>query len=187
MKVLIGQAQPQIQPPEPQAQPRLDTNFWGSLGVFGVVLVSLAIAVAKTLPNYLDRFFQLKEASMKAQMQADLSDRASDLKREESTHGTLNEFTRTLLANQLQSSRQFQEEVSSMIQLQNQQLGLILQLLQDSKRNQERFFDLADQIKAAIAQLKLEVQTNRKIYRDTLIPKPPQPVPPPQLPPLPDK
>jgi hypothetical protein len=68
---------------------------------------------------------------------------------------------------------------------------LILQQLEDSKRNQERFFELADQIKTAIADLKFEVEKNRKVYQQGTsvsvpAPKPPQ-SPPPQLPPLPNK
>lgn len=81
-----------------------------------------------------------------------------DLKRTETTHGTMNEFTRTLLANQLQTSRQFQEEMAAAQQNQAQQLILVMQMLQDSARNQSKYFDLGDQIKAALADLKLEIE-----------------------------
>ncbi|WP_019501641.1 hypothetical protein [Pseudanabaena sp. PCC 6802] len=183
MKLIAQQVQPE-QPPQIRPQPVLDLAT--SLGVDRLLWLLLGMALIKILPRIVDFFSQTKGAEIRARIDADAKEREVDLKQSENTFGTLNEFTRTLLANQLQSSKQFQEEVASILQLQNQQIGLILQLLQDSKRNQERFFELADQIKASIAELKLEIEKNRKVYQvnnpSVSTQKPPQT--PPQLPPL---
>jgi hypothetical protein len=160
----LAQVQPQVQQPQPQ--PQLDTNFFASVGVTGGILVLLATAIAKTLPNYLDRFFQLKEESMKARMQAEIREQDSDLKRDESTHGTLNEFTRTLLANQLQTSKQFQEEFAGIIHIQHQQIGIVLHEIEKSAANQQRFFEISDQLKRELSDIRLEIEKNRKAIND---------------------
>ena len=140
----------QVQPQPQQPQPVFTPDFFASVGVTGGILVLLATAIARTLPNYLDRFFQLKEESIKARMQAEMREQDSDLKRDESTHGTLNEFTRTLLANQLQTSKQFQEEFAGIIHIQHQQIGIVLHEIEKSAANQQRFFEISDQLKRAI-------------------------------------
>jgi hypothetical protein len=184
MKALIAQVQPQPQP-QPDPSPLTPPQFYGGLGVFLTLITAGLTIFAKTFPNYLDRFFKLREEEKKARIEADRHERDSDLKREETTHGTLNEFTRTLLANQLQSSKQFQEEVYSLMQIQNQQIGIMLQRLEEGSRNQQRFFELASQILAGQAEIKVEIARNRKAYQQQPRALPPQPSHPPQLPNIP--
>jgi hypothetical protein len=182
MKALIAQAQPQ---PQTEPAPITSPQFYGGLGVLLALITGIVATFARTFPNYLDRFFQLREEEKKARLEADKHERDSDLKREETTHGTLNEFTRTLLANQLQSSKQFQEEVASLMQIQNQQIGIMLRMLEEGSRNQQRFFELGAQILAGQAEIKLEIERNRKVYQQQSRPLPPQPSQPPQLPNIP--
>jgi hypothetical protein len=184
MKALIAQTQTQ---PQPEPSPLTPPQFYGGLGVFLTLMTAGLTIFAKTFPNYLDRFFKLREEEKKARIEADKHERDSDLKREETTHGTLNEFTRTLLANQLQSSKQFQEEVASIMQIQNQQIGIILRQLEESSRNQQRFFDLGSQILAGQAEIKLEIERNRKVYQQkTRFSEPAQTPQTPQAPQLPN-
>ncbi|NJL43612.1 MAG: hypothetical protein HC935_10720 [Pseudanabaena sp. SU_2_4] len=137
--------------PQPQTQPQLQPNiftpdFFASLGVFGFTLAVIATAIAKTLPNYLETFVQARHESMKARLEAELREQDSDLKREEGSHQILINIINTLLANQLQTSRQFQEEFVSQMGIQSQQMAVLLGDMGKSAQNQERFFQIATQL-----------------------------------------
>lgn len=163
MKALIAQAQPPQ--PQPQSQPALSPDFFASLGVTGLILVSLAVAIAKTLPNYLDRFFQLKAESIKAKMEAESKEAAADLQVNQSNYSLITDIIKTLLANQLQTAKQFQEEVGANQLIQSQQTAIAQKDIERLVADQQRFFDLGGQILAGLAEVKIEVARNRKVYQ----------------------
>jgi predicted regulator of Ras-like GTPase activity (Roadblock/LC7/MglB family) len=165
-KIIAQQLAPQPQT-QPQSQPLFTPDFFASVGVTGGILVMLVVAVAKTLPNYLTRFFELREASIKARLEAEIREQDSDLKREEGSHQILMNIINTLLANQLQTSRQFQEEFVSQMGIQVQQMGVILSEMGKSSQNQERFFQIATQLQRDLGDIRLEIERNRKPINDT--------------------
>lgn len=157
----------QIQQPQPA--PITSPQFYGGLGVLLAIITGLATIFARTFPNYLERFFQLREDSTRANISAQQRERDSDLKRDESVFQTVIEILKTLIANLLQSSTQSREEIFSIQQIQLQQLGLILQKMEAYERNQSKFFDLGDQIKKSLADVQLEIEKNRKAINDKSI------------------
>jgi hypothetical protein len=165
MKALIAQ----VQQPQPQPAPITSPQFYGGLGVLLAIITGLGTIFARTFPNYLERFFQLREDSTRANISAQQRERDSDLKRDESVFQTVIEILKTLIANLLQSSTQSREEIFSIQQIQLQQLGLILQKMETYERNQSKFFDLADQIKKSLADVQLEIEKNRKAINDKSI------------------
>jgi hypothetical protein len=186
MKALIAQAQPSQ--PQPQAQPVLSPDFFASLGVTGLILVSLAVAIAKTLPNYLDHFFRLKVESTKARIDAESKEAAVDLQLVQGNNALITDIIKTLLANQLQTAKQFQEEVVSVQQLQSTQTAIAQKDIEKLAANQQRFFEIGAKILDGQAEIKLEIERNRKVYQQQPRALPPQPSQlshPPQLPNIP--
>jgi hypothetical protein len=173
MKAMIAQAQPQPpqpqppqpQPPQPQPLPGVSFDFLTSLGVAGLILTSVAIAITKTLPTFLANFFQLQTESLKAKIEAETQEAASDLQVNQSNYALINNIINTLLANQLQTSKQFQEEFVSVQQIQSAQIAIAQKDIERLVANQQRFFDLATQILAGQAEIKLEIERNRKVYQ----------------------
>jgi hypothetical protein len=132
------------------------------VGVTGGILVMLVVTVAKTLPNYLTHFFELREASIKARLEAEIREQDSDLRREEGSHQILMNIINTLLANQLQTSRQFHEEFVSEMAIQSQQMAVLLGDMGKNAQNQERFFQIATQLQRDLADIRLEIERSRK-------------------------
>lgn len=177
-KALMAQAQPPQQ--LPQYQPVFTPDFFASLGVTGLILTTLAIAIAKTLPNYLDRFFQLKVESTKARIDAETKEAAVDLQLVQGNNALITDIIKTLLANQLQTAKQFQEEVVSVQQIQSAQTAVAQKDIERLVANQQRFFEMGAQILAGQAEIKIEIARNRKVYQQQ-----PRPSQPPQLPSIP--
>jgi hypothetical protein len=163
MKVMIAQAQPQ--PPQPQPLPGVSFDFLTSLGVAGLILTSVAIAITKTLPTFLANFFQLQTESLKAKIEAETQEAASDLQVNQSNYALISNIINTLLANQLQTSKQFQEEFVAVQQIQSVQIAIAQKDIERLVANQQRFFDLASQILAGQSEIKLEIERNRKVYQ----------------------
>lgn len=181
MKALIAQAQPPQQ--LPQYQPVFTPDFFASLGVTGLILTTLAIAIAKTLPNYLDHFFQLKVESTKAKIEAESKEAAADLQVNQSNYTLITDIIKTLLANQLQTAKQFQEEVGANQLIQSQQTAIAQKDIERLVANQQRFFEIGAQLLAGQAEIKLEIERNRKVYQQK--PRSLEPSQPPQLPKIP--
>jgi hypothetical protein len=176
---LVAQAQ-QTQPPQPP-QTGLSTDFFASVGLMGTVLLLLVTALAKGLPNYMERFFASKELESKTRLESQVREQTSDLQREEAIFTLLTDTIKSLREYQLQTSQQFRDEFVSQMAIQGQQLAVILNDMGKSLQNQERFFQLAMELVREIAELRIELERIRK----TSVPS--QSIPTPKLPVLPPK
>lgn len=147
-KFLLSQKENIVQPVP--ANNFLSPDFFASLGVTGVITFLLFQALSKALPIYLTRQLARRDEEFKAELAKDAS-----------VHGTMTDFTRTLLANQLQTSRQFQEELSDLQSVQSQQIGIILRLQEENAVNQNRIFEIGTGIREGLSDLRLELEKNR--------------------------
>jgi hypothetical protein len=156
------------QEPAPQF-PTLSPYIWQDIGIIGFVVVSLAIALGKWLPDHLNQRWEvrkkeieqaiaLQEQSMKAELLHKEQSMKAELLRDERDQKLLADFTNTLLAKELQRSEELLENLAETQQriaetqgIQQQQFEAISRGFEQSTKNQARTIELLEAILEALS------------------------------------
>jgi hypothetical protein len=161
----IRQSTEQVQP---QPTITISPYIWQDIGIIGFVVVSLAIALGKWLPDHLnqrwavrkkeiEQAIALQEQSMKAELLHKEQLMKAELLRDASDQKLLTDSYSTMLAKQLQGSHELLENlavtqlnISRMVEAFESQQEAISKGFEQSTKNQLRTVELLEQILASM-------------------------------------
>jgi hypothetical protein len=156
------------QEPTPQF-PTFSPYIWQDIGIIGFVVISLAIALGKWLPDHLNQRWEVrkkeveqaiavKEQSMKAELLHKEQSMKAELLRDERDQKLLADFTNTLLAKELQRSEELLENLAETQQriaetqgIQQQQFEAISRGFEQSIKNQAKTIEVLEGILEALS------------------------------------
>jgi hypothetical protein len=149
---------PQTTQAEPAPQITFSPYVWQDIGIIGFVVVSLAIALGKWLPDHLNQRWEVRKKEIEQAIAGKEQSMKAELLRDERDQKLLADFTNTLLAKELQRSEELLENLAETQQriaetqgIQQQQFEAISRGFEQSTKNQARTIELLEAILEALS------------------------------------
>ncbi len=145
------------QEPAPQF-PTFSPYIWQDIGIVGLVVVSLAIALGKWLPDHLNQRWEVRKKEIEQAIAGKEQSMKAELLRDERDQKLVADLTNTLLAKELQRSEELlenlaetQQRIASTQEIQQQQFQAISQGFEQSTKNQAKTIALLEAILLALS------------------------------------
>jgi hypothetical protein len=104
---------PQTTQPEPAPQITFSPYIWQDIGIIGFVVVSLAIALGKWLPDHLNQRWEVRKKEIEQAIAGKEQAMKAELLRDERDQKLVADMTNTLLAKELSRSEELLENLAS--------------------------------------------------------------------------
>jgi hypothetical protein len=152
---------PQTTQQEPTPQfPTFSPYIWQDIGIIGFVVVSLAIALGKWLPDHLNQRWEVRKKEIEQAIAVKEQAMKAELLRDERDQKLLADSFSTLMAKNLQGSHELLENlavtqlnISRMVEMFELQQEAIAKGFEQSLANQQRTIELLEQILAALSKI----------------------------------
>jgi hypothetical protein len=151
---------PQTTQQEPAPQfPTFSPYIWQDIGIIGFVVISLAIALGKWLPDHLNQRWEVRKKEIEQAIARQEQATKAELLREERDQKLLADSFSTLMAKNLQGSHELLENlavtqlnISRMVEAFELQQEAIAKGFEQSTKNQARTIELLEAILEALSQ-----------------------------------
>jgi small-conductance mechanosensitive channel len=146
---------PQTTQPEPTPQfPTFSPYVWQDIGIIGFVVVSLAIALGKWLPDHLNQRWEVRKKEIEQAIERQEQSLKAELLRDEHDQKLVADVTKTLLAKELSHSEELLENLA------HTQGNISLTLEVQSKQS----LDISNGFKASVENQEHQIELLKKIY-----------------------
>jgi hypothetical protein len=146
------------QEPTPQF-PTFSPYIWQDIGIIGFVVISLAIALGKWLPDHLNQRWEVRKKEIEQAIARQEQATKAELQRDERDQKLLADSFSTLMAKNLQGSHELLENlavtqlnISRMVEAFELQQEAIAKGFEQSTKNQSRTIELLEAILEALSQ-----------------------------------
>jgi hypothetical protein len=146
---------------EPAPQITFSPYVWQDIGIIGFVVVSLAIALGKWLPDHLNQRWEVRKKEIEQAIAGKEQAMKAELLREERDQKLVADMTNTLLAKELNRSEELLENLASTqgnislsLEVQSKQFLAIAEGFKTSTENQTKQIELLGEIHDALLQAK---------------------------------
>jgi small-conductance mechanosensitive channel len=145
--------------PEPSPQITFSPYIWQDIGIIGFVVVSLAIALGKWLPDHLNQRWEVRKKEIEQAIAGKEQAMKAELLRDERDQKLVADMTNTLLAKELSRSEELLENLASTqgnislsLEVQSKQFLAIAEGFKASTENQTKQIELLGEIRDALLQ-----------------------------------
>jgi small-conductance mechanosensitive channel len=144
---------------EPAPQITFSPYVWQDIGIIGFVVVSLAIALGKWLPDHLNQRWEVRKKEIEQAIAGKEQAMKAELLRDERDQKLVADMTNTLLAKELSRSEELLENLASTqgnislsLEVQSKQFLAIAEGFKASSENQAKQIELLGEIRDALLQ-----------------------------------
>jgi small-conductance mechanosensitive channel len=144
---------------EPAPQLTFSPYIWQDIGIIGFVVVSLAIALGKWLPDHLNQRWEVRKKEIEQAIAGKEHAMKAELLRDERDQKLVADMTNTLLAKELSRSEELLENLASTqgnislsLEVQSKQFLAIAEGFKASTENQTKQIKLLGEIRDALLQ-----------------------------------